>query len=234
MREDVQQLLKIQDFDQRIQAINKELERIPREQEAAKDRLANNQAALATAKTAYQENEMAIKTVELDIGTRKTTIEKLNKQQFETKKNEEFDKLGAEVIRYKGMIDDLETTELELMEKADECRATITEAEASLAKTQVTVDEEIAELDARAGVRREELADLKETRKEESTKVEEDLLADYDRLFIKQEGKGIAAVNSERICSSCHLQVVNSTFIAAKSGERIAECDNCSSILYLA
>ncbi|MDB0056500.1 hypothetical protein N9F36_05310, partial [Akkermansiaceae bacterium] len=71
MREDVQQLLKIQDLDQRIVAIGKELERIPREQEAAKDRLANNQAALASAKTAYQENEMAIKTVELDIGTRK-------------------------------------------------------------------------------------------------------------------------------------------------------------------
>jgi len=177
---------------------------------------------------------MAIKTVELDIGTRKTTIEKLNKQQFETKKNDEFEKLGAEVVRYKGLVDDLETTELELMEKADGCREKITAAEASLAKTQVIVDEEIAELDTRAETRRQELAELKATRKEEAAKVEEDLLADYDRLFIKQEGKGIAAVNSERICSSCHLQVVNSTFIAAKSGERIAECDNCSSILYLA
>ena len=233
MREDVQQLIKIQELDQRIQVIHKELERIPKELDLAQERLQNDTAGLASAKSAYQQNEIATKNVDLDRGTRKTTIEKLKVQQFETKKNDEYEKLGREVIRYEEMVDELETQELELMEKSDQCRESIVAAEALLAKTQTIVDEEISVLHTRSDDRKNELADLQETRITENTKVEEDLLADYTRLFIKCEGHAVAAVNSERICSSCHLQVVNSTFIAAKSGESIAECDNCGAILYL-
>jgi predicted nucleic acid-binding Zn-ribbon protein len=233
MREDVQQLIKIQDLDQRIQAIQKELERIPKEQDLARERLANDANGLASAKSAYQQNEIATKNIDLDRSTRKTTIEKLKVQQFETKKNDEYEKLGNEVIRYEKMVDELETQELELMEKSDLCRENIVKAETLLAKTQGIVDEETSDLNTRADERKSELADLQEARKTETAKVEEDLLADYTRLFIKCEGHGVAEVNTERICSSCHLQVVNSTFIAAKSGERIAECDNCGSILYL-
>ncbi|MGJ8696409.1 MAG: zinc ribbon domain-containing protein [Verrucomicrobiaceae bacterium] len=233
MREDVQQLVKIQDLDQKISTINNELERIPKEQDMARERLANDEAALAAAKSAYQQNEIAIKNVDLDRGTRKTTIEKLKNQQFETKKNDEYLKLGSEVERYEAMVDELETQELELMEKSDECRAAITQAEEALAKTQKIVDEEIAELQARAESRKAELAETKTAREQEATKVDEDLMADYERLFSKREGNAVAKVSPDRICDSCHVQVISSTFIAAKSGDSIAECDNCGSILYL-
>ncbi|MDB4409080.1 hypothetical protein N9165_03345, partial [Akkermansiaceae bacterium] len=186
------------------------------------------------AKSAYQKNEIATKNLDLDRQTRKTTIEKLRVQQFETKKNDEYDKLGAEVVRYEEMVDELETQELELMEKSDECQASIADAKTALAKTQGIVDEEIAVLDKRAEADRTEISTLKETRAEEATKVEEDLLNDYERLFTKRAGFAVCQVNSERICSSCHVQVISATFVAAKSGETIAECDNCGSILYLA
>lgn len=234
MREDIQQLVRIQDLDQKIDTLQKDLERIPKEQALARERLANNEAGLANAKSAYQKNEIATKNLDLDRQTRKTTIEKLRVQQFETKKNDEYDKLGAEVVRYEEIVDELETQELELMEKSDECQATIAEAKASLAKTQGIVDEEIAVLDKRAEADRSEISTLKETRAEEATKVEEDLLNDYERLFTKRAGFAVCQVNRERICSSCHVQVISATFVAAKSGETIAECDNCGSILYLA
>ena len=50
MRDDVKQLLALQNTDQKIQALEAELVRIPQLQEAAKDRLANNTQTLATAK----------------------------------------------------------------------------------------------------------------------------------------------------------------------------------------
>ncbi|MEO1832548.1 MAG: hypothetical protein ABGZ08_08450, partial [Akkermansiaceae bacterium] len=86
MRDDVKQLLALQDTDQKIQALEAELVRIPQLQEAAKDRLANDTQGLATAKSNFQANEIEIKNVELDIGTRKNTIDRLKNQQFETKK----------------------------------------------------------------------------------------------------------------------------------------------------
>ncbi|MGC6580859.1 MAG: zinc ribbon domain-containing protein [Akkermansiaceae bacterium] len=234
MREDIQQLVRLQDLDQKLDSLDKELERIPREQNLARERLAHDEAALAKAKSDLQQNEIAIKNVDLDRKTRKDTIEKLKTQQFETKKNEEYAKLGEEVKRYEGLVDELETQELELMEKSDECRAVIESTHAALAKTQGLVDEEIAELDARAATRRDEIAALNEQRNTAAADIDEDLLSDYTRLYKKREGNAVCKVSPERICSSCHVQVISSTFAAAKSGETIAECDNCGSLLYLA
>lgn len=233
MREDIQQLVRLQELDQKISSLEKELERIPKEQDLARERLANDEAALAKAKSNLQQNEIATKNIDLDRKTRKDTIEKLKTQQFETKKNDEYTKLGEEVKRYEDMVDELETQELELMEKSDEFRAAIEEAKAALAKTQGLVDEEIAQLDARAATRRDEVASLKEQRAAAAAEVEEDLLADYTRLYKKREGNAVCKVSPERVCSSCHVQVISSTFAAAKSGETIAECDNCGSLLYL-
>ena len=78
MPPDIVGLLTLQERDLRLQELRKELERIPREQDLARDRLAANQQAVDEAKAAVQENEVAIKTVELDVGTRKESIARAN------------------------------------------------------------------------------------------------------------------------------------------------------------
>jgi predicted nucleic acid-binding Zn-ribbon protein len=233
MRDDVKQLLALQDTDQKIQALEAELVRIPQLQEAAKDRLANDTQSLATAKSNYQANEIEIKNVELDIGTRKNTIDRLKNQQFETKKNDEYTKLGEEVVRYEREVDELETRELELMEIADDLRSKIAGAEANLSKTQGFVDEEIAELQARLDDRKAELAETKTTREGLVAQVDdEDLLDTYHRLYNKRESQAVVRVTTERSCTSCHVQVTPATYALAQSGAAIAYCDNCSAILF--
>ena len=233
MRDDVKQLLALQNTDQKIQALEAELVRIPQLQEAAKDRLANNTQTLATAKSNFQANEIEIKNVELDVGTRKNTIDRLKNQQFETKKNDEYTKLGEEVVRYENEVDELETRELELMETADDLRSKITDAEQNLAKTQGLVDEEIAELQARLDDRKAGLTETKTTRESLVTQIDdEDLLDTYNRLYNKRESHAVVRVTSERSCTSCHVQVTPATYALAQSGAAIAHCDNCIAILF--
>ena len=234
MRDDVKQLLALQETDQKIQALEADLTRIPQLQEAAKDRLATDTATLATAKSNYQANEVEIKNVELDIGTRRNSIDRLKNQQFETKKNEEYTKLGEEVTRYEAQVDELETRELELMEIADELRHKIAAAEAAVAKTQGFVDEEIAELENRAEARRAALAEAKSLRDQQVAVIaDEDLLDSYARLFNKREGQAVVKVTPERSCTSCHLQVTPVTYALAQSDAAIARCDNCNAILFI-
>ncbi|MEN8772713.1 MAG: hypothetical protein ABF379_12000 [Akkermansiaceae bacterium] len=233
MRDDVKQLLALQETDQKIQALEAELVRIPQLQEAAKDRLANDTQSLATAKSNFQANEIEIKNVELDIGTRRNTIDRLKNQQFETKKNEEYTKLGEEVTRYEGEVDELETRELELMEIADDLRSKIEEAETNLSKTQGFVDEEIAELQARLDDRKAELTGTKTVREGLAGEIDdEDLLDTYHRLYNKRESQAVVRVTTERSCTSCHVQVTPATYALAQSGAAIAHCDNCSAILF--
>ena len=233
MRDDVQKLLSLQETDQLIQSLEAELIKIPQLQEAAKERLANDTAAVAAGKAAYQANEVEIKNVELDIGTRKNSIDRLKNQQFETKKNEEYTKLGEEVVRYEEQVDELETRELELMEVADQLRQKMTKTESALTKTQGSVDEEIAELEARATKRKAELAEAKSTRENKVADInDEELIDTYTRLFNKREGNAIVQVTDQKSCKSCHVQVTPATYALAQAGSAIAHCDNCGAILF--
>jgi hypothetical protein len=115
MLSEIESLLVIQDRDQRILKLKEDLKRIPIAKERAQERLANGLASVAQSKSAIQQNEIAIKNTELDIGVRKDTLAKLKTQQYETKKNEEFTALGNEVTRYTDVLYVLHTKDLELL-----------------------------------------------------------------------------------------------------------------------
>ncbi len=233
MRDDVKQLLSLQESDQLIGNLEAELLKIPQLQEAAKDQLASDTSALAQAKSDFQANEVEIKKLELDIGTRKNSADRLKNQQFETKKNEEYTKLGEEVTRYEQQIDELETRELELMEIADERREKMSEAEAALTKTKDAVDQDIAELETRANQKKEELSAAQKTRADKLADILDDELIDtYTRLFNKRNGQAVVQVTDQKSCKSCHVQVTPATYALAQSGAAIAHCDNCGAILF--
>ncbi|MGB0776273.1 MAG: zinc ribbon domain-containing protein, partial [Akkermansiaceae bacterium] len=221
----------LQDRDQRIVSIKNDLKQIPIDQERAKERLANDNAAVGASKTAIQENEVAIKNIELDIGTRKDTLAKLKVQQFETKKNDEFTAIGNEITRYTEEVDELETSELELMEKADELRAAHEKTQAALALTQGLVDEEIAQLAQRKDEDEARLAEVQQERATLCSDIDEDLLSLYDRLFSSKGGDAVVSADKGQ-CGGCHMKLVAATKIKVKAAKEVAQCENCGRILH--
>src|ERR1700759_5643025 len=126
----VRQLLALQECDQKIRSFEKDLKDMPRLQQHARERLSDDEAALAKGRGAVQDIEVKIKGIELDVGTRRTTIARLKDQQFATRKNEEFQALGHEVTRYENEVTKLEDQELELMEQLEGARPPVAAAQA--------------------------------------------------------------------------------------------------------
>ncbi len=232
MLPEVESLLIVQDCDQKIHKLQQELAKIPHDKARAKDKLNSNKQAVLNAKTAFQENEVAIKNVELDISTRRTTIEKLKVQQFETKKNDEYTALGNDVVRYTEMIDELETTELELMEKADELKASYSTALALLEVIQKEVDQHIANLEKKGQQSKALLDEQLAERAELAQKVDGSLLALYDRL-LKSKGNDPVAPLKGSQCGGCHMKVTASTVVNVQAEKAVAQCENCGRILYV-
>ena len=232
MLAEIESLLVIQDRDQRILKLNSALKQIPVDKERAKDRLANDLKSVAQAKQMVQENEMAIKSLELDIGTRKNTLERLRTQQYETKKNDEFTALENETKRYTNEVDELETNELELMEKADELRATQKKKEDALALTQSMVDDEIANLTQRDTECKNQLNEVQEAKGKLSANIEPDLLTLYERLMKSKGGDAVVLAVSGQ-CKGCHTKVVASTMVAVQAAKEVTQCENCGRILYV-
>ncbi|MEO1857115.1 MAG: C4-type zinc ribbon domain-containing protein [Rubritalea sp.] len=231
MLPEVESLLIVQDRDQKIHALKQELAKIPRDKARAEDKLSSDKQAVADAKLAYQENEVAIKNVELDIATRRDSIAKIKVQQFETKKNEEYTALANDAIRYEEMVDELETIELELMEKADTLRENHAMASAALAETQKLVDIDIVALEEKGTQSTARLNEVLAERAELVQKVDDSLVVLYDRL-LKSKGNDPVAPLKGSQCKGCHMKVTQTTMVNVQAEKAIAQCENCGRILY--
>ena len=156
----------------------------------------------------------------------------LKKQQFETRKNEEYQALGNEVVRYGKEVDERETKELELMEKADQLHGTLAEVEESLTKLQIGVDEEIAMLNQRQTSLDAEKTEVQGKRDAEIAKLDEDLADLYDRLLASRGAPVVVALTPVAQCQGCHVKAISSIAVRVQGGKELVQCENCGRILY--
>jgi predicted nucleic acid-binding Zn-ribbon protein len=115
MLPEIIKLLQVQERDQKIRHIQKDLKEVPNLEARARTQLAGDLAAVEKAHAGIMTIEVAIKNIELDIGTRRTSIKRIQDQQFETRKNDEFQALGHEIERYQKEVSGMEDKELEQM-----------------------------------------------------------------------------------------------------------------------
>ncbi len=231
MLAEVEQLLVLQDRDRRINELSADLERLPHEEEGAKSRLNGDQKSVDSTRATIMENEVAIKNLELDIDTRKDTIAKLKVQQYETRKNEEFQALNHEVDRYGEEITKLEDSELELMETGETLSAQLAAATTTLEKTQEAVDAELALIAARRTECEAQLAETKDDKSKLAEQIDTDLIEEYDRIFANKKDYAVVPLNGEN-CKGCHMRVTPATAGAARAAKQIAHCDQCGRFLY--
>lgn len=231
MHAEMEALLALQHRDRQLLELQRDLERIPREEERARDRLEGDRRAVEEAREALRGVEMAIKGVELDAGTRRTTIGRLRQQQFETRKNEEYQAIAHEIERYTADVDRLETRELELMEEADRLRERQAAAEQALAATRRVVDEELAELVARQRVLEERREAWLAERRELAAAVPESVVPLYERLLKTKNGLAVVAVQPGGQCGGCHMKLIAATLVRLQADAGIVQCENCGRIL---
>ena len=233
MISEIESLLVLQNKDQAIRKLQRELKRIPLEEEDARSRLKSDQAAVAGVKEELQQNEVAIKNLELDIETRRTTITRLKNQQFETKKNEEYRALGNEVVRYEGEVSNLEDQELELMEAAEDLNAALNSAQDKLDACQKLADEELAQLAERRSNCEKQISGIEAERATAAASINEDLLSRYDRTLAAKKDAALVPLQHGTTCGGCHMKITSATANAVKAEKGPVTCEQCGRILYL-
>jgi uncharacterized protein len=231
MLDAIRDLLVLQDRDRRLSLITKELEKLPQEETRARGKLAGDQAALEKAHDALRTNELALKKIELDAETRRTTIKRLKLQQFETRKNEEYQALGHEVVRYEKEVDDYETRELECMEVSDGLRRAQAAAEAALGQTKKHVEEDLTSIAERRQNLLAEQAEVRTERLRLAEGTSPTVLPLYERLLKSKDGVAISPLHEGR-CGGCHMRLISSTVIKVMAGKEVTQCEDCGRILY--
>ena len=231
MHPELEQLLVLQDRQQKIKQIQTEVDTLPLQRKNLEEQLAASVARVETFKQKARQVEIDRKKLELDVGTRTETISRLKTQQYQTRKNDEFQAIGHEIERYENEIRKIEDEELELMVEADKLKADLGVEEKKSATVKESVARQIGDLESKSKTLQSRLEELAKERAEIAGKIDEDLLGRFERLF-KSKGDAVVVALEHEVCTGCHMKVTTQTAHRAKAGKEIVSCENCGRILY--
>lgn len=233
MQAALEQLLILQNRQQKIKQIQTEIKTMPAQRQNLEAQLAASAAALNALKSKGQHLEMDRKKLELDAGTRRESINRLKTQQYETRKNDEFRAMGNEIERYEKEIQQIEDQELELMDQAEKVKSELAIEEKKANAARESISRQMADLEEKGKTLDGQLNQLTAERTELAEKVDEDLLSLFERLFVSKGDAAIVGLEHE-VCTGCHMKVTTQTAHRVRNGKEIVSCEQCGRILYAA
>jgi predicted nucleic acid-binding Zn-ribbon protein len=229
---ELEQLLILQDRQQKIRQIQTEIKTLPLERAHLESQLAATAAGVESLKQKARQIEVDRKKLELDVGTRTESIARLKTQQYQTRKNDEFQAIGHEIQRYETEIRKLEDEELELMIEADKLKGEIEAADKSARATKESISRQLTDLETKLKALGSQQQELETEREALAAQIDADLLDQFERLFNSKGDAAVVAVE-HGVCTGCHMKVTTATASQVKAGKEIVSCENCGRILYL-
>ena len=119
MREDIKQLLIVQELDVKIRDLAERKMEAVRELEVLRNEVDNDEKAIEDEKNRLMGSRVHIKELDLEIAEKKNHIIKYQEQQFKVKNNKEYTALLHEISKQEADIRVLEDRMLEYMEEAE-------------------------------------------------------------------------------------------------------------------
>jgi len=232
VRAELEQLLILQDRQQKIRQIENEIKTLPLQRKHLESQLAESAASLEVIKQRARQVEIERKKLELDVGTRSESITRLKTQQYQTRKNDEFQAMGHEIQRYEDEIRKLEDQELELMEQGDKLKVEVAAEEKKATTNKDSITRQMNDLGEKSKVLETRLQELSKERTELAEKIDEDLLNRFERMFASKGDSAIVAVE-HGVCTGCHMKLTVATIKAAEAGKEIVSCEQCGRILFV-
>jgi uncharacterized protein len=229
---ELEQLLVLQDRQQKIRQIQTEIKTLPLERAHLESQLAVTAAGVELLKQKGRQVEVERKKLELDVGTRTESISRLKTQQYQTRKNDEFQAIGHEIERYENEIRKLEDQELELMIEADKLRAEIEAADKNARAAKESISRQLTDLETKSKALGSQQQELEAERETLAAQIDADLLDQFERLFNSKGDAAVVAVE-HGVCTGCHMKVTTATASRVKAGKEIVSCENCGRILFL-
>jgi len=194
---ELEQLLVLQDRQQKIKQIQTEIKNLPLQRQNLEAQLAASAAALGALKYKAQHLEMDRKTLELDAGTRRESINRLKTQQYETRKNDEFRAMANEIERYEKEIQAIEDQELELMDQAEKVKVEVIAEEKKAAGSRESITRQMADLEEKGKTLEVRLNELTAERTELAGKIMR-IYLDGSSVFFRAKGTPLSSRSSTK------------------------------------
>lgn len=228
----LQKLLVLQDRDQRCDAIQGKIGKLPMEMERERLRIQALEEEVSAAEDALRKQEARRMDLEGEVAQAEEALVKYKTQQMQVKKNEEYQALEAEIANTRSRILALEEDTLTLMETIEASQEAL-ERQRQHAKEEIRIlNGHLERLEISLGEAKAELEDARVAVREREAELDADVVQQY-RYVKGQTKRGPYVVElSDGKCQGCHLKVSGDIESTARRGTDLVRCDSCGRILY--
>lgn len=228
-------LWEVQECDTRIHGLRKRTGELQE-----KHRLTELATELRVAREALSEREKELEEVahrqhkldgELDLLSTKVKGEEQKLFSGTIMNPKELSAIQAEIISLRKKRDEMETEDLEFMEEIDRLRG---EAAGLKAKVETTGAGEIG---AKAAYEKEltelelEVAGLEGERDARKLKLDEETIAEYEKLLAGKAGLAVVKIQRGSSCGGCHIEFSTTQIDQFEHGEGVWRCQYCRRML---
>ena len=226
-----EQLINLQDIDEKIKDISNFLDSIPSQLQDIDKKITDSAQIVADAKEKLSQNQKNRRDLESDVLDRKTQIGKYKKQLNDVKTNKEYTSLLKEIGDVEREIETKEEAIISEMLSADDLESEIKTAENKAAEIKDTFLKE-KDLILKKQLEQEELKSrLTEERKGLLPAIPSDQIALYKKIFSKTNGTALSPVTDD-FCSLCQIRIRPQVLNELIAQQEVILCENCGRILY--
>lgn len=226
-------LIRIQELDGEIRALESCTQQIPQQiQDLAEELEAKSQQAETLDQEAEETNKER-RRLEGEVELLQEKVSRFKTQLMEVKTNKEYQAMIHEIAAAEGEIQKREDHILEQMLHIDDLEAKQKQTHRNLNFQRKETEKRRHNLGEASVQSQQTIAELLEEKRRVERELPKELMELYSRITSVRGGVALARANGQS-CEACHLRLRPQLFTEVVTNEDIITCENCNRILYFA
>jgi len=231
MNQTLEQLIKLQEIDQRLLEIKGYMGDLPSTVETQEKEVDTMESDNNGKHDRITEVKKAMRHYEREIEDMNTQMVKYKDQLYLVKSNKEYDSLNHEIDHMKTNISEAETQLLNLIEEKETLEEAVKLNLGKMESITKSLSLNMVELKSAMAETKNEQEELEKNRSNLYMNIEPIKLNAYERIRKGREGVGMVSI-IEKACGGCYSQLPPQTVIEIKKSIDIIICPNCSIMLF--
>jgi uncharacterized protein len=228
---DLRNLIALQDLEQKILTLQKQISETPNAAKSLRNELENAKKTHQDKLAHTQELNKRRRTFEGEVDMMRTRLSKLKDQLMAVKTNKEYTAMLHEIHAAEEQIRQEEDKVLEIMEELESMEGALKSAQKELDRKCADIEASIQKLEATVPGLENEAAKLQREKAVIEAQIGSELLSRYRRISDARKGTALAEAKDE-LCSACHVRIRPQVYADLLRTENIHACDSCSRILF--